>query len=254
MPDPIEASMPAVLLEHAGSEAKPRPSKAPTIWEQLAGVCTEPAALFQRLATTPRWGEALWVLIIVGWLMMTLWGLKVDVDALQRPILEQSGRINATQIDQAIAISSRFIIPMGFVSVIVRNLFGVLSLGLVLWLFAASTDKPKKPSFLHAVSAATVPSLVSVPYTIMIGIMCLAKPIGGKIPERLAPSGLAYYLRPENPKLYGLLAQVDLFTIAYFVMLFLAVRYTMRLKPKDAGLCTALAILLTVGWKVYFWV
>src|SRR5258708_30712818 len=137
--------MPAVLLEHAGSEAKPRPSKAPTIWEQLAGVCTEPAALFQRLATSPRWGEALWVLIIVGWLMMTLWGLKVDVDALQRPILEQSGRINATQIDQAIAISSRFIIPMGFVSVIVRNLFGVLSLGLVLWLFAASTDEPTNP-------------------------------------------------------------------------------------------------------------
>ncbi len=253
MPDPI-SPMPAIALERQDHEAKPRKSNAPTVWEQVSGVYTEPVALFQRLAKTPRWGEALWVMIVVGLVMMTAWALKADVEAMQRPILEQNGQLTASQIDQAISISRRFILPMAFFSVMIRNLFGALAMGLVFWLFAATTDEKNKPTFLHAVSAATIPNLVLIPYTLMIGIVCLLKQVGGQIPERLAPSGLAYYLHPQNAKLYGFLAQVDPFIIAYYVMIFFAVRHLMRLKSSDAALCTTLAVLLTVGWKVYSWV
>jgi hypothetical protein len=253
----VEASIPAVALQRPGDErhdATLRKSKAPTVWEQLVGIYTEPSALFQRLAKTPTWGEALWIMIVVGWFMMTFWGLKVDVDALQRPILERNTQISASQIDQAIEVSRRFILPMGFFSVIIRNLLGVLSLGLVFWLFAMSTEESIKPSYLHAVSAATVPNLICVPYTLMISVVCMSKTVGAQIPERLAPSGLAYYIRPENPRLYALAAQLDPFVIAYFIMVFLALRHTMRLKSSEAAMCTALAVFLVIGWKVYFWV
>jgi len=254
MSENIEASMPAVAFEQPATKATAPKAGAPTIWEQLGGIFTEPVTLFQRLATHPRWGHALWAMFVIGWVMMTCWGLKVDVDAMQRPVLEQNASLTASQIDQAIAVSSRFILPMSFVSVMIRNLLAVLGLGLVLWLFALTTDRKDKPSFLHALSSATVPNLVLIPYTLMIAVVCMTRYVGGKIPERLAPSGLAYYLRPENPKVYGLLAQFDLFIIAYFVMLYLATRYTMRLKTSEATICTAIVVALSVGWKVYFWV
>lgn len=245
--------MPAVALQRP-DYVGPRKSKAPTLWEQVVGVYTEPGALFRSLAVTPAWGHALWMTIVFGWIMMTFWGLKVDIDALQRPILEQNAQLSANQIDQAIAVSSRFILPMSIASVTIRSLLAVLGLGLVFWLFALSTAPANKPGFLHALSAATVPNLIFVPYTLMVTVMCIYKPVGARIPERLAPSGLAYYIRPEDPRLYALAAQIDPFAAAYFVMIFLALRHTMRMKRHEAAACTALAVFLTVAWKAYFWV
>lgn len=253
MSNSIEAVLPGLAPQEHREEPRRTP-QAPSVWEQLLGVFTEPGTLFRRLGDRPRWGQALWVVIVAGWVMMTLWGLKVDVDALQRPILEKNAQLSAAQLDQAIAISGRFIIPMSIVSVVIRNLMAVLGLGIVFFLFAYAVDRVKKPSFLHAVSAATVPNLVLIPYTLMIAAVCIAKPVGGRIPERMAPSGLAYYLRPENSKIYALLAQCDPFILAYYALLFVALRHTMRMKQKDAVLGTVLAVALTVAWKVYFWV
>jgi hypothetical protein len=253
MQDPITTTIPAAVAHQPGQEASRGSSQAPTLFEQVLGVFTAPTALFQRLAKTPRWGQALSVMIVSGWFMMTFWGLKVDVDSLQRPILEQNAQLSASQIEQAIAVSSRFIIPMGIFSVVIRTLFAVLALGMVFWLYSLSTNQPKKPSFLHALSAATVPNLVRVPYLLMISIVAMMRPVGGQIPERLAPSGLAYYLRPDNPKLYALAAQVDPFIIGYFALVYVALRHTMGMKRGDAVACTLLAAVLILGWKVYFW-
>lgn len=254
MQEPISTALPAAAATELGPEAVRGRLPAPTLWEQLIGIFTAPTALFQRLARTPRWGQAFWAMIIVGWFMMIFWGLKVDVEALQRPILEQNSQLTASQVNQAIGVSGRFILPMAIVSIVVRSLLAVLALGVVFWLFALSTGETKKPSFLHAMSASTVPNLVLLPYWLMIGVLCMTKEVGARIPERLAPSGLAYYLRPENPRLYGLAAQVDPFVIAYFVMIFFALRYTLRMKVGDAVVGTFLTVLLTVAWKVYFWV
>src|SRR5262249_15872800 len=79
------------------------------------------------------------------------------------------------------------------------------------------------------------------------------KPVGAQIPERLAPSGLAYYIHPGDPKLYALSAQVDPFVVAYYVMLFIAARPTMRLESGGALVCAALPGLLPIGWEGYFW-
>lgn len=248
----IEASMPAVVGDDSAATRKP--GTAPTVWEQLGGVFTEPVKLFQRLADRPRWGQAFMMLICCAWFMMAFWAVKVDVDAVQRPILEQNGQLSASQIEQTIGLSSRFILPMTIFTVVVRNFSAIVGLGLVFWLFSLLVDRSRKASFLHALSASSVPNLILLPYMLMVSIVCMVRPIGGRIPERLAPSGLAYYLRPENPKLYGFLAQIDPFIIGYFVLLYLAVRHTMRMKTRDAALCTALAVLITVSWKVYFWV
>ncbi len=253
MQDPITTTIPTTA-EHPGHGVLRTSAQAPSLWQQMVGVFTAPTALFNRLAKAPRWGQAQWAVIVVAWLMIIAWGLKVDVDAFQRPILEQNSQLSANQINQTIAVSTRFILPMGIFSSSLRSLFSNLGMGMVFWLFALSTKEAKKPSFLHALSAATVPNLVLVPYTLMMGAVCMVRGVGSQIPERLAPSGLAYYLQPENPKLYGLLAQVDPFILAYFLLLYLGVRHTMRLQRGDAIACTALGVLIFLAWKVYFWV
>ncbi len=139
-------------------------------------------------------------------------------------------------------------------AVAVRNLFGTLFFGLMFWLVGLGTKAAKKPNFLQAMSASAVPSLVLVPWMLMIGVISALRDVGSQIPDRLAPSGLAFYLRPENPKLYALLAQVDPFTIAYFALTYLATRHLMRLKVNEAALCTALAVVISLGWRIYFWV
>jgi hypothetical protein len=250
------AHTPALALERGSQEELPRttPAQAPTVWEQLAGVYSEPIALFQRLSRKPRWGQAFWLVIAAAFLMMTFWALKVDVDALQRPVLEKSASLTASQIEQTISVSQRFILPMTYISATLRNLFGVLAMGFVFWLVAVTTNEKQKPTFLHAVSAATIPNLILIPYMLMIAVVCMLRPVGARIPERLAPSGLAYYLQPHNARVYGLLAQIDPFIIGYFVLMYFAVRHVMRLKTSDAAICTTLAVVLTVAYKVYFWV
>lgn len=227
---------------------------APTLWEQTTGVFTEPKELFSRLAERPRWGGALLLIIAAAWLWVVPWSLKVDAEALYRPVLQQNGQMSASQIDSIIEVSRRFLMPMTLMAVFFRNLFSTMFFALVFWLVGLTTKAPRKPNFLQAVSASSVPNLVLIPWMLMIAAVSALKDVGSQIPDRLAPSGLAFYLRPENPKLYGLLAQVDPFIIGYFVLTYLATRHVMRLKVNEAALCTAIAAIGILGWRIYFWV
>jgi len=91
-----------------------------------------------------------------------------------------------------------------------------------------------------------------VPHTLLTALMCFLKPVGGSTPEKLAPTSLGYYFSVGNPKLSALLFGLDLFTIGYFFVLYIAARKTMNLKPLGAGLCTAVVVLFMVGFKVAF--
>ena len=227
---------------------------APTLWEQATGVFTEPKALFSRLAEKPRWGGALILVIAAAWLWVVPWSLKVDADALYRPVLQQNGQMTASQVESVIEVSRRFLLPMTLMAVFFRNLFGTMFFALAFWLVGLSTKGARKPTFLQAISASSVPNLALIPWMLMIAAVSALKDVGSQIPDRLAPSGLAFYLRPENPKLYGLLAQIDPFIIGYFALTYLATRYVMRLKVNEAALCTAIALIASLGWRIYFWV
>ncbi len=234
------------------AEVRPRKPQAPTLLEQVTDVFTAPKQLFIRLSDTPRWGGALFVLIVAACFWVVPWSLKVDADALYRPVLEKNGQMSPAQVENVIQIMHRFLLPMTLMAMFIRNLFGTLFFGMMFWFVGLWSDR--KPKLLQALSASAVPSLVLIPYFLMIGAVAALRDIGSQIPDRLAPSGLAFYLRPENPKLYGLLAQVDPFIIFSFILTYLATRHVMRLKVNEAALCTALAVVVSLGWRIYFWV
>ncbi len=236
-----------------GNESKSEAtSKAPGLMEQFVGVFTEPGQLFTKLNETPAWGWALGASILSALVVAVVWGLKVDVDAMLRPILEANPQISSDQIDKIIEIQGRFMLPIAVLQTLIIVPIACAFMALIYWLIGKGTAEEGKPSYLQAFTVAAVPSLVMVPHSLLTTLMCFLKPVGGSTPEKLAPTSLGYYLAVANPKLQALLFSLDVFTIGYFFVLYIAARRTMRLKPLGAGLCTAVVVLFMVGFKVAF--
>ena len=95
----------------------PRP-KAPGLMDQIVGVFTSPVELFQRLNLAPSWGWAMGAVMVASLVITVIWGLKVDVDEMLRPILERNPQIQAAQIDMVIDMQKKFILPFGILGVL----------------------------------------------------------------------------------------------------------------------------------------
>ncbi len=227
----------------------PKPP-APSLGDQLIGVFTAPTELFQRLNATPSWGWALGAIIVASIILTVLWGLKVDVDEMLRPILEKNPQIASSQIDMIIDMQKKFIIPFGILGSGFGTAVAVFLMAFFFWLVGKGTAEAEPPSYLQAVSAVAVPSLVRLPYMLLVGAICVVRSFGGLTPEKIAPTSVGYFVHVENVKLHALLYSLDLFFIAEAALLFLAARYTMRLKASGATLCLLITVVLSVGLRV----
>jgi len=235
------------LFEGGEPLAKP---KAPSLVDQFVGIFTEPTELFKKLHATPVWGWAMGALTVSSLVLVVAWGLKVDVDAMLRPVLEQKPQLSGTQIDQVIDFQTRFLMPIGILGVLFGTPFTLLLGALLRWVVGLGTAEAEKPTFMQALSATSVSSLVMVPYALLTSLMCWTQKVGGLAQEKLSPTCVAFYLRPENPKLYGLYAQLDIFALFGFVLVYLSSRHTLRLKASGAAINTAVAVMIVVVFKI----
>ncbi|HEX4844951.1 MAG TPA: YIP1 family protein, partial [Geothrix sp.] len=137
----------------------PRPP-APGLVDQIVGVFTAPVELFQRLNKAPSWGWALGVLLVASLAVVVIWGLKVDVDEMLRPMLERNPQIQSAQIDMAIEIQKKFILPFGVLGALFGTPAIMALLGLFYWLMGRALPEGEAPSYPQALSAAVVPGLV----------------------------------------------------------------------------------------------
>jgi hypothetical protein len=227
----------------------PRP-KAPGLLDQIVGVFTSPVELFQRLNTAPAWGWALGLIIVTTLILTVIWGLKVDVDDMLRPTLEKNPQIASSQIDMIISFYKKFIVPLSlFTSLFFTAIFTFLT-AFFYWLVGKNTAEGEPPSYRHALSAVTVPTLVRLPYMLLVGLICLVKAIGGLTPEKISPTSVGYYVQVESVKLHAFFYALDLFFLAEAVLLFLAARHTMRLKTSGAVACALITLVFGVGLRV----
>ena len=233
-----------------GSESAPPKVKAPSLLEQLVGVFTEPGALFSRLEATPVWGGALVLLTALNTAVAVLWALRVDVDAMLRPMLEANPKIPAESIDGIISMQTKMILPFSVLGGLLG--LGVVSLilALVYWIVGSWTHEGRKPSYRQAFSATVVSSLVGAPKAVLLGIICSLKTIGGAKPDALSPTSLGFYLVPDSVKLHALFNALDLFTFASIFLIYVATRHTMRLKASGAAICAVIAALLMIALPV----
>lgn len=205
--------------------------QAPGLLDQLAGVFTDPVPLFQQLNRTPVWGMALVLLVLSGVLMAAVWGMKVDVDAMLRPALEANPRIAASQIDDIIAMQAKFILPMGVAGSLVGTPIAMAFFALIYWGLGIWQREGERPTYVHALSAVVVPSLLLCGKQLLITLMCFLKTVGGAKPDHLSPTSVGFFVHVQNPKLQALLTGLDLFSLAGYVLAYLAVRHTLKAKP-----------------------
>ena len=231
-----------------GDQTPQAKAKAPSLLEQIEGVFTAPRALFDRLSQAPSWLPAVLLAVILGLVITIAWGLKVDADAMLRPILERNPQISADQVDTIIPMQSKFILPFGILAV----LFGIpvitLLAGLINWGLGRGMTEPgaNPPSFLQGLSAAAVPSLVRLPETLIIIALCLFKPVGGLRPDQLAPTSLGYFIHSASPKLQALFYALNPFTIASMALLYFAMRHTVKAKASGAAIAVGIFVFFTL--------
>lgn len=235
-----------------GSEPKPPVAKPPSLMDQVAGVFTEPAALFQKLAERPSWGPAFSLTLAATVAMSVVWALRVDGEAFARTMLEANPKMTPERIDAAAPMIARFLPVSTPVNVVIFSFLSLLLVGFLFWLAGKASAEAAPPSFKHAVSAFAVPGLVGVPKALLLIIICLVRQIGPARLDQLSPTAPGFYLVPESAKLHAFLCALDLFTLASVVLTYLAARHLMRLKAGGAVVCAALMAALAVGMPVLF--
>jgi len=227
----------------------PRPP-APGLIDQIVGVFTNPVELFQRLNKAPSWGWALGLLVIGSLIITVIWGLKVDVDEMLRPILERNPQVQAAQIDMIIEMQKKFILPFSILGVLFGFPAVMALVALFYWLIGKALPEDVAPSYLQALSAAVVPSLVKLPHMLLLLVICLVRPIGGLTPDKIAPTSLGYFIHVESLKLQAFFYSLDLFYAAELVLAYLALRYLVRMKTSGALICVLVPMVCVIGMRV----
>jgi len=228
----------------------PRP-QAPGLLDQILGVFTSPVELFQRLNRAPSWGWALGLIVACALVLTVIWGLKVDVDEMLRPILERNPDVPSGQVDMIIGMQKKFILPFGILGALFGTAAAMAIVALFYWLIGKALPEAEAPTYSQALSAAVVPSLVKLPHMLLIAIICLVRPVGGLTPDKIAPTSLGYFLQVESLKLQAFLYTMDLFYLAEAVLAYLALRYLVRMKTAGALICVLLPMALGIGLRVF---
>jgi len=228
----------------------PRP-QAPGLLEQILGVFTSPVELFQRLNKAPSWGWALGLIVACALVLTVIWGLKVDVDEMLRPILERNPDVPSGQVDLIIGMQKKFILPFGILGALFGTAAAMAIVALFYWLIGKALPEGEAPTYPQALSAAVVPSLVKLPHMLLIAIICLVRPVGGLTPDKIAPTSLGFFLQVESLKLQAFLYTVDLFYLAEAVLAYLALRHLVRMKTAGALICVVLPMALGIGLRVF---
>lgn len=234
----------------------PRP-EAPSLMDQLAGVFTEPAALFTRLRSRPVWFPALTVAVVVSLAAMLIWASKVDMAEVTRHQMERMQdlfhmNIPDQAMDEAIAKAEGKKPWLSAVSgAVLGTPFVYLIVGLIVWAFAAmgTQEGEEAPTFGQSFSLACVHSLVTVPSMLLAGLIALLQPVGGQNIQQLMPTVLGFYVSPESGLLRGLTGLVDPLWIVSLVVLAIGMRHMLKSKPWAIGACLGLFVLFGGGFR-----
>ena len=223
---------------------------APGLLDQIVGVFTSPVDLFQRLNKAPSWAWALGLTILGAVIVTVIWGLKVDVDEMLRPILERNPQIQSSQIDTIIEMQKKFILPFSLLAALFGPALVMALVGLFYWLVGKGLSESEAPSYPQALSAAIVPGLVKLPFTLLLIVICLVHPVGGLTPDKIAPTSLGFFLHVDSFKLQAFYYSLDLFYFAEAGLAYLALRYLLRLKTLGALICVLVPLALSIGLRI----
>lgn len=213
-------------------------AQSQSVWDQLMGVFTEPSDVFRRLRLAPSWLGAFLLTLGVALFATLTWAAKVDLEAGAKrkfEVMEQAFHmtIPSEAVDKALEQASTQGQPYlsSALGVLIALPLMMVILAGILFAFAKFGGEDEDITFTHAWAAAIVHGLAMLPIALLGGLMCLLRNVGGAASyASMAPTHLGFWIQPENPWLRGLLALADPVYLFSFVVLYFAVRHTLRLK------------------------
>lgn len=237
---------------------EPLPPPPPSLLDQIAGVFTEPSALFARLRTRPVWLPALLLAIAVSLVAMLIWASKVDMAEATRHQMERMKdlfhmNIPDQAMDDAISKAEGKKPWLSAISgAVLGTPFVYLVVALIVWGFAAmgTEDGEETPTFGQAFSLTSVHYLATVPSMLLAAVIALLRPVGGHNIQQMMPTVLGFYLSPESGFARGLVALVDPLWIFSFVLLALGMRHTLKAKTWAIGACLGVFGVFGIGFRI----
>jgi hypothetical protein len=175
-----------------------------------------------------------------------VWAAQVDTDALLRPAMAADPRVPPDQLETMIALQGRYLWIIQAVMVLTWIPAVTFLMAGCFWLVARIAAGPG-PGFARALCTAAVPGLVLVPKFLLMILLCLVEEVGGRTPDQLSPLSLGAWLGPGRGWPATLLHGFDLFALANLVLLYLAARHTLGLRPPGALGCVAVCVGVSVG-------
>jgi len=233
----------------ANAHAAPKPIG---IAEQIQGVFSEPAKLFERLSERPQWMGALLLHTMLVLVFTIAWVIGVDAPGFVAAQIENSTRqFSGEQMQQAIEMGAKVMPVFAPLGGLFGALFFTLLLGAIYWAIglASREDRQWRPTYQHGLVAACVPALATIPYSLLGTLMAFTGDVGILRPDQIVPSSLGYWVEPESPKLAMLCCSLDVFLLFQYVVIFFAAKYALRSKLWGAALCVAVALLSPI-WRI----
>jgi hypothetical protein len=215
------------------SEAGPPPSAGRSTWENLRDVVLAPSATFTDVRERPRWLVPLLVIaaatLIVSYFMLPLYSEMQRIGLMARD-MPQEQKEEALRRMEAFKWVGLAVAPImvGIVSALI---------GLFLWGWAAISGA-REPQYKVAFTAMVYTGVIGVLQAIAQSIVVAAKGAEQVALEGGPPTfGLALFLeRGDLPELlYGLLANVNFFSIWTVVVVALAGRHAMKMSKVAAN-------------------
>lgn len=210
-----------------------------SVWENLRDVVLEPIATFEDVAQRPRWltplGVVLAITVVVSWVM-----LPAIVEQQRLQVLE---RVPPEQQEQALQQVEMFAGWLGLLFSIVSTPVMIAIVAFLLWGFALAAGA-KRARFGVAFTAMTYASVIHVLQGIAQAVVVAIKGAEQVAREGGAPTfGLGLFLeRGELPALlYGILVNVNFFSIWYAVVLGIAGVHAIKMSK---GAATAFAVMM----------
>ena len=237
-----------------GPAAPPPPAEKPNPWARLIGVLTAPTATFRSIAARPTWGVALAVFVIVAIASTAVLVPRIDRAQMREQMREEMAKRGGAETadEEALAVMERA--SLGCVasagvggSLVVCFLLAALFLAFNL--VGGEIDyRTSLAVTTHGLMPWALLSLLAIPVMLGRGSLDMQELQRG---GGLLPSNLTV-LAPEDasPRLFALLASVDLFTLWALALLIVGYHVAARVsKGMAAGVIIGFW-LLWVGIKV----
>jgi hypothetical protein len=214
---------------------------AKNTFQRIAGVLFAPADTFRDIARKPDIIVPLVILLVLALASAIIFVPRMDVDAMMRAQMEQSGRqMSDADMEKAAKFSGSLMRVMGYLSPVWAVLIWLIIAGVLLLAFRLFGGEGNFKQAFSATLYAWIPNTIGgIITTIVVAARGTVDPTTMATLVKSSPAFLVE--QKDNPVVFALLSSLDIFTIWTLILLILGFAALSKLsRGKSAAIVISL--------------